>query len=119
MKYGGGRPPKNRWSDKLSDYKVGDAMRAEWQYVPTGWFPEQLASTKYYLIIKKAILWHADNGVEWDVVNLETGQIYKKMMLNQTLENGRAIFFKLSSDELKQKLDVMPKLEESREWWPK
>lgn len=119
MKYGGGRPPKNRWSDKLNDYKVGDAMRAEWQYVPAGWFPEQKASTKYYFIIKKVILWHADNGVEWDVINLETGQIYKKMMLNDTHEKGRAIFHKLSPEELNEKFLLMPKTEETKQWWPK
>ena len=118
MKYGGGRPRKNRWSDKLKEYNVGDAMRAEWQYMPASWFPEQQASTKYYLVVKKNTLWDADNGVEWDVVNLETGQVYRKMMLNDTLEKGRAQFFKLTSDEIKVKLKAMPKLEESREWWP-
>ena len=119
MKYGGGRPAKNRWTDNLKEYAIGDAMRAEWAYVPAGVFPEQQASTRYYLLIGKTILFDGDQGVEWRVINLETGDIYPKMMLNDAYEKGRATFHKLTGEQLKEKLLAMPKTEATREWWDK
>ena len=119
MKYGGGRPKKNTWKDKLSHLRAGDAVYAAWQYVPAGWFPERQACDKWYLILDKKINWHDDQGVDWRCLDLVTGKVIKSLWLNDSIEKEHVILTKLTGEELAAKLAEMPKTEENKEWWPK
>lgn len=118
-RYGGGRPPKNRWTDKLSDYTVGTGIRAEWQYIPAGAFPERQPALLFYMVLKKSYMYSDDQGVDWKMLNLENGAVYERLWLNDNVTKGHVILTKLTPEELQTMLEAMPKTEANKEWWPK
>ena len=84
MKYGGGRPPNNNWSDRHWNIKPGDYIHVSFYYYRTAFGEfEQQPAEENYLVLDKRIKFNADEGVEWDVKEIKSGKITKDYHLNK------------------------------------
>lgn len=83
MKYGGGRPPANNWSDRHWNIKPGDYMHVSYYYYYSSAFEfEQQPAEEDYIVINKNIQFNDDKGVLWEIKNLKSGKVIKDFHLN-------------------------------------
>lgn len=84
MKYGGGRPPNNNWSDRHWSIKPGDYIHVSYYYYRSAAFEyEQEPDEKDYIVLDKKIQYNHDQGVLWDVKEVKTGKVIKDYHLNE------------------------------------
>lgn len=110
MKYGGGRPPKNNWSDRHWDIKPGDYIHVSYYYYYSSAYQyEQQPSEKNYLVIDKKTQYLHDEGILWEVKEIASGKVIKDYRLNdltsvydESTGQKRAQLRKLTEAEVEQ-----------------
>jgi len=84
MKYGGGRPPNNNWSDRHWNIKPGDYIHVSYYYYYSSAYEfEQQPAEKDYIVLDKRINFNHDEGVEWDLKEVKCDSVTKNYRLNK------------------------------------
>lgn len=107
MKYGGGRPANNNWSDRHWDIKPGDCIHVSYYYYRTAFAEiEQQPDEKNYIVLDKKIQYNHDEGVLWELKEFPSGKHLPECRLNKLTSvydewtgQKRAQLRKLTDDE--------------------
>ena len=110
MKYGGGRPANNNWSDRHWNVKEGDYIHVSYYYYYSSAYEyEQQPDEKNYIVLNKQIQFNDDSGVLWEIKDIASGKIIKDTRLNiltsiydEWTGQKRAQLRKLTAEEVNQ-----------------